>query len=73
VVVNALPQMPSRFLRATVGAFRAVAAPRAAFPGLEVVEIRPREPLGSVRDAMVWRKENVLRWVAQGERDAAAV
>jgi NTE family protein len=73
VVVNALPQMPSRFLRATVGAFRAVAAPRARFPDLEVIEIRPRGPLGSVRDAISWRKDNVLRWIAQGERDAAGV
>ena len=73
VVVNALPQMPSRFLRATVGAFRAVAAPRARFPHLAVIEIRPLAPLGSVRDAIVWNKENVLRWIAQGEQDAAAV
>jgi NTE family protein len=73
VVVNVLPQMPSRFLRATVGAFRAVAAPRARFPDLEVIEIRPPGPLGSVHDALTWSEENVLRWIAQGERDAERV
>lgn len=72
VVVNALPMMPSRFLRATVGAFRALAAPRAHFPNLDVVEICPAAPLGSVHDALFWREENVRRWIAQGEREAAA-
>jgi len=73
VVVNVLPQMPSRFLRATVGAFRALAAPRARFPGLEVIEIRAPGPLGSVYDALTWNEGNVLRWIAQGERDAEKV
>jgi NTE family protein len=72
VVVNSLPMMPSRLLRATVGAFRAMAAPRAYYPGLEVIEIRATPPLGSVRDALHWKEENVRRWIAQGERDAAA-
>jgi NTE family protein len=72
VVVNALPMMPSRILRATVGTFRALAAPRTRFPGLEVIEIRPPAPLGSVHDALFWNAENVRRWVAQGESDAAA-
>ena len=72
VVINALPLMPSRFLRATVGTFRALAAPKTRFPNLEVIEIRPSGPLGSVRDALYWKEENVRRWIAQGERDAAA-
>jgi NTE family protein len=73
VVINALPMMPSRLLRASVGAFRAVAAPKASFPNIEVVEIRPEGPLGTVRDALFWKEDNVRRWVAQGERDAAGV
>jgi NTE family protein len=73
VVVNCLPMLPSRVLRGAVKAFRAVAAPRTPVPDLEVVEIRPPGPLGSIRDAVVWKAENVERWIAQGERDAAAV
>jgi len=73
VVVNALPQMPSRFLRATVGAFRAVAAPRAPSQNIDVIEIRPPAPLGSVHDAITWNERNVLRWIAQGECDAEKV
>ena len=72
VVVNALPMMPSRFLRATVGVFRAVAAPRVRFPNIDVIEIRPPGPLGSVGDALHWKEENVRRWVTRGEQDAAA-
>ena len=73
VVINALPAMPSRVLGAVVKAFRAVAAPKAKFPNLEVVEIRPPGPLGTVREALFWKEENARRWIAQGERDAAAI
>jgi NTE family protein len=72
VAINALEFMPSLFLRASVGAFRAVAAPKVSFPNLEVTWIRPSEPLGRVRDAVFWKEENVRRWIALGERDAAA-
>ena len=73
VVINALEFMPSIFLRVVVGAFRAVAAPKAGFPGMEITMIRPSVPLGSVRSACFWKEENVRRWIALGERDAAAV
>lgn len=73
VVVNALPFMPSRFLRTTVGAFRKIAAPPTRFPNLETIEIRPPRELGTVRDAVVWKKENALAWMAAGERDASAL
>lgn len=72
VVINVLPEMPSRVVRAAVTAFRAVAAPRVQIPNLEVIEIRPSEPLGTIHDAIFWNAENVRRWIALGERDAAA-
>jgi hypothetical protein len=34
--------------------------------------IRPRAPLGSIRDALTWTPENMRRWIQQGEDDAAA-
>jgi NTE family protein len=73
VVINALQFMPSLMLRATVGALRAVAAPKTRFPNIEVKSIAPSEPLGTVRDALFWKEENVRRWIALGERDAAAL
>jgi NTE family protein len=73
VVINALAFMPSLLLRATVGAFRAVAAPKMRFPNMEVTLIRPSGTLGTVHDALFWKEENARRWIAQGERDAAAI
>jgi NTE family protein len=73
VVIDVLQFMPSMWLRATVGAFRAVAAPKVSFPNLDVTWIRPSEPLGTVRDALFWKEENVRRWIALGERDARSM
>ncbi len=71
VAVNALPVMPSLALRMAVRAARLVGRKPAPVSGIEVVEIRPRAPLGSVRDALVWSAENLGRWVRQGEEDAS--
>jgi len=38
-------------------------------PALEVVRIDPSAPLGPLRDAMVWKRETIERWLALGERD----
>jgi len=73
VVINALEFVAPVVLRASVGALRAVAAPKASFPNLEVTWIRPSEPLGGVRDGVRWKEENARRWIAMGERDAAAL
>lgn len=73
VVINVLEFMPSLWLRAGVGAFRAVAAPKMRFPQIEVTLIRPATPLGKLHDALFWKEENARRWIAQGEGDAAGV
>ena len=73
VVINVLEFMPSVVLRAGVGAFRAVMAPKANFPNLETTWIRPSMALGRVRDAVSWNEENARRWIALGERDARAM
>jgi NTE family protein len=72
VVINVLEFMPSRLLRASVGTFRAFTAPKRSFPNLEVIRIGPSEPLGRVRDTASWKEANARRWIALGERDAAA-
>jgi hypothetical protein len=56
-------------LRAGVGAFRAVMAPRVNSGGIEVTWIRPSIPLGTVRDALFWKEENARRWIELGEKD----
>jgi predicted acylesterase/phospholipase RssA len=72
VVINALPVMPSVIVRTVVRLFRAVAAPKQPLDRIRVTEIRPSEPLGSVRDAIRWNKQNAVRWMELGMKDAAS-
>jgi predicted acylesterase/phospholipase RssA len=73
IAVNVLPLMPSRAVRTFVQAVRLMAPKPASVAGIDVRLIRPRTPLGSVRDALTWKPENVRRWIQQGEDDAAAL
>lgn len=74
IAIDALPRMPSSLVRTAVGAFRAIAPPLPAVPpGLDVRVVAPRKPLGSVRDALFWRRDAATRWIEMGERDAACV
>ena len=51
--------------------FRAMAGHNPAVPpGVEVLEIRPGRPLGSVRDTIQWKRSNIERWLEQGAEDA---
>jgi len=71
--LQALPQPASWWLGQATHAFRAVAGHNPEVPaGIEVVEIRPRGSLGSVRDTIVWKRDNIERWLVQGAEDAAA-
>ena len=66
IAVNCLTAWPFRALRAVV-------RPRLPSPRLRVTRIEPSEPLGSLRDALVWSPANIERWIALGERDANRV
>lgn len=72
IAVNALPWMPSPALRAAMRITRLAGQRPAKVAGIEVIEIRPRGPLGSIRDSLVWSAENMRRWIGQGEADAEA-
>ncbi|MGO9257675.1 MAG: patatin-like phospholipase family protein [Bryobacteraceae bacterium] len=71
IAVNALPLISSLPLRAALRVAHLVGRKPPEVSGVEVVEIRPRAPLGSVRDALVWSPENMRRWIQQGEEDAS--
>jgi NTE family protein len=73
VAINVLEFMPNVVLRAGVGAFRAVMAPKTDLARIDVMWIRPSVSLGRVRDALFWKEENARRWIELGEQDAAAV
>jgi NTE family protein len=42
---------------------------RRASTALEVIRVEPSEPLGRLRDAVVWSGPLIERWLALGERD----
>jgi NTE family protein len=71
VALNALPEIPSPLLRPFVKGFRAVFGHHPLLPpGVELHTLTPRSPLGSLRDALYWNRENVARWIEQGAADA---
>lgn len=67
VAVHALPEIPSSMLKPFVKGFRMVFGHHPPIPeGVELVTIEPAGALGSVRDALVWKEENIERWIGQG-------
>jgi NTE family protein len=63
IALNVLTTPIFRLLRKTMRVPEATAA-------LQVIRLEPSEPLGSLRDAVVWSAANIERWIALGERDA---
>jgi hypothetical protein len=39
---------------------------------VEVIRITAPLGLGSAKDALYWKRENVQRWIEQGQQDAGA-
>jgi NTE family protein len=66
VAVLCLTTLPFRILRHVVPSRRSSSA-------LEVIRLEPSEPLGSMRDAVIWSAANIARWIELGERDANRV
>ncbi len=62
IAVNALTHPLFRAVHTLLDRRRASAA-------LEVIRIEPSEPLGRLREAMVWNGPAIARWLALGERD----
>lgn len=52
---------------------RALLWQRRASANLQVERLEPSGNLGPLRDAVVWSAANIHRWIAQGERDGAAL
>jgi predicted acylesterase/phospholipase RssA len=71
LAIHALPEIPSSVLKPFVKGFRRVFGHHPPLPaGVELVMIEPEGPLGSVRDALVWKQENIERWIALGQESA---
>jgi NTE family protein len=74
IAVNCLPALPSALMTAGVRTVQLLAPwRRPRIPeAVEVTEIRPEGPLGSLRESMVWTEENARRWIEKGRTDARA-
>lgn len=62
VALNVLTTLPFRLLRKVL----AVRQPSAA---IHPVLLEPSVPLGSIKDAVVWSRDRIQRWIDLGEQD----
>ncbi len=69
IAINVMPNVPL-VVKAVVGAIRAVAPKRHIPESMEVIRIDASVGLGSAKDALYWKRNNVERWIEQGEIDA---
>lgn len=73
VALNALPRIPSPWLRPLVRAFRAVAGHHPIVPPhVQIQVVKPLRDLGTLRESLIWDAERSERWLDQGEVDAEA-
>lgn len=69
--IHALPEIPSSVIKPFVKGFRKVFGHHPPLPdGAHLVVVEPERMLGSVREALNWKRENVERWIASGEECA---
>jgi NTE family protein len=74
VGLQALPEVPSAVLKPFILGFRAVFGYRPPLPaGVRLTVLVPGQRLGSMRDALCWKKDNIERWLELGYEDAAAL
>jgi|SRR5579863_42169 len=70
--LQALPEIPSVVLKPLVLGFRAVFGYNPSLPdGVSLKVLEPGRRLGSIRDALHWKQENIERWLGQGYTDAS--
>ena len=70
IAIDSFPKLKPWFVQAGCE-FMRVFRPRRRIPSnLRISMIHPSEPMGEARDAVVWKRENIERWIAMGERDA---
>ena len=73
IAVNALRFVSPWAVRMMIKGVRRLSRVRPRPPGgPDVTLITPEHYLGKLLDGATWRRENILRWIDQGEADAAA-
>jgi NTE family protein len=70
VALHALPQLPARWLSRFAWAFQKIAGYRPALGDqIQATVIQTDGALGSLRDALRWKRENIERWLDLGYAD----
>ncbi|HEY4362159.1 MAG TPA: patatin-like phospholipase family protein [Bryobacteraceae bacterium] len=71
LALHCLPEFPSPWLRPFARGFAAVAGVHPAVPrNISVRTILPSRRLGSLGDALHWKRENIEAWLELGQTDA---
>ena len=71
LALHALPQIPSLLLQPFALAFRAIFGVNPPLPpGVTMQVLEPSRRLGSLRDALQWKRANSEHWLDQGAQDA---
>jgi NTE family protein len=73
IAIDSLPDVGKWWLRAGTNVMRLLRPARRFPPEIRLTLLSPSEPMGDANDAVFWKRENVERWIALGERDAARV
>jgi NTE family protein len=72
LAVHAMPQMPSRIIRWTVGAFRKMGGAVSVPAALEVRMIAPDPPAAKLREFIRWDRGAIENLIARGFEDGRA-
>jgi NTE family protein len=74
LVIDVLPEPPGMVAKTFVRTMRLLSPFRAAVPrSMEVLRLAPPKLLGAPLESIYWKRSNIERWIADGERDAAAI
>lgn len=73
VALHALPEIPARWMKPFVKGFRGALGHNPPLPaGIDLTLIQTNGAIGTMRDALKWKRENVERWLELGFHDALA-
>jgi NTE family protein len=70
IAIDSLPDVGKWWLRAGARIVRLLRPARRCAAEVRLTIISPSEHMGNVSDAVFWKRENIERWIALGERDA---
>jgi predicted acylesterase/phospholipase RssA len=73
IAIDSLPNVNPWWARAASGVLTRIRPAPLTPQGIKVTVISPSEALGTSYDAVIWKRENIDRWVALGARDAEQV